>query len=155
MLRRAREEPDAISFADWTRGCRTDALWVHYKRRDFSGHDIGWASSEFASYFCQRTEDVFRAAPDANAMAQAFRAGAYHVRFLRMHNLNDELYQFLKQLDYPEEKIAFIRQAPKIFPGRVTRTDADTTDRYFTPELKAEVRYSERLLFALFPEYDV
>lgn len=152
MLCRAKAAPDGIAFADWVMGCRDQTLWVHDRRKTHPGLDLGWASCEFAAYFCKLPDEIFRAAPDAQAMAAAFRVHAYDAHFLDMQSLNKDLHGFLRERGYPEERIGFILSEPRIYPGRVTRAASDSVDRHFTPELAAEVRQRERLLFALFPE---
>jgi hypothetical protein len=154
MLERARSSPGSISFADWVLGCRDDARWVHYKRATHPNHDLGWASCEFVSYFCRRPEHVLDARDDVEEMARRFKAHAFDVHFLRMNALNEGLYRFLLERGYSDDRIGFIRSAPRIYPGRVTRDAGDTVDKRFTQELRAEVRHRERLLFALFPELE-
>ena len=50
--------------------------------------------------------------------------------------------------------VAFVRSVPKIFPLEGGRTEEQAWPRYYTPELKRLVRERERLLFAMFPEFD-
>ena len=79
----------------------------------------------------------------------------FPVHFLRKENLNQELYEYLLNIGYPAKAIEFILNAPKIVPGRNIRGEDKKWENYYTPELKKWVRMKEKLLFAIFPEYDI
>lgn len=79
----------------------------------------------------------------------------FPVHFLRKENLNQELYEYLLSVGYPAQEIEFIVNAPKILPPKSTRGEDKKWKNYYTPELKKWVRMKERLLFAIFPEYDI
>ena len=63
--------------------------------------------------------------------------------------------QALLEVGYPAESIEFILTAEKVLPPGGKPREGGKWERYYTPELKALVRRRERLLFTLFPEYDV
>lgn len=69
------------------------------------------------------------------------------VRFLHTEKLNQELYDLLKDLGYPERQIAFVREMNKV------KSTSRSRKEYFTPELRTQVLHKERMLFDLFPEY--
>lgn len=153
IYRRSLEEPEKVTFADWIQGMCEHANWVVARRESCPNVEVGFASSEFASYFCTEG-DLVLSQPTEAQMVQEYERTKYNLHFLRMESLNEQLYQFLRERGYPEEKVAFIRTRGKIFPGKQTRSSGDSAEKYFTPELKALIRHKERLLFALFPEYD-
>lgn len=146
-------EPEKVTFADWVHGMYQHGNWVQEYREIDPNIDSGFASIEFADYFCKEPSCVL-SQPSENQMAAEFERTKYNVHFLRMESLNEQLYQFLLERGYPEERVAFIRTQGKIFPGKPTRSATDSMDKFFTPELKAIIRQRARLLFALFPEYD-
>lgn len=154
IYKRSILEPAKVTFADWVHGMCDHGIWVMDRRTSCPGVDVGFAASEFAAYFCKES-DLVLSQPTEAQMATEFERSKYNVQFLRMETLNEQLYQFLRERGYPEERVAFIRTKDKIFPGRQTRSASDSADKFFTPELKALVRQKERLLFALFPEYDI
>lgn len=77
------------------------------------------------------------------------------VRFLATDRLNQDLHDFLAEMDYAAEDIAFVRDLRKILPQGKGRTGGQTWERFYTPELKRLVRAREHVLFTLFPRFDV
>ena len=153
LMRRATSEPDNITFAEWVQGVCHEEHGGANRRASLPGVEIGWQSCEFACYFSRDPNHVL-GQPTESEMAAAFEQSKYNVKFLRMETLNESLYRFLVDVGYPEEQVAFIRTLGKIYPGKQTRSSSDSVQHVYTPELKALIRQKERLLFAIFPEYD-
>ncbi len=153
MYRRCLDAPDQVTFGDWVQGINQDGNWVHTRRATLPGVEVGFAASEFASYF-SRDPNLVLGQPTEPEMAAAFERTKYNVTFLRMESLNESLYRFLVEVGYPGPQVGFIRTMGKIYPGKQTRSSSDSVQHVYTPELKALIRQKERLLFAIFPEYD-
>ena len=129
-------------FGTWMTDCR-----ARYPR----AQSLGWYSTEWIHYFCKDPAWVIDAADDAEALVARARESMYPVRFLNTGDLNGELHQFLLNLGYEPERIDFITSLGKITPGRPTRSEEETWERFYSNALKAKVRERERLLFRLFP----
>lgn len=74
------------------------------------------------------------------------------ITLLRRENLNRELHDYLLDLDYPAERLAFILE----LEPELSQDAADQSvklNKYFTPLLKRQFRHRERALFKLFYYY--
>ncbi len=90
--------------------------------------------------------------------SQNFKKDMFSVHFIKTENLNNELYEFLSRFIEDKNSLKFILKSDKILPnslGKSYQQKDTTSEKYYTPELKAFVREKEELLFTLFPEYDV
>ena len=116
---------------------------------------LGRQTEQFATYYFKNPDDF--AAIDSDYLA----VGRFHVDLMpKLHlistgNLNQNLHDFLLKMDYPEAEIAFILSEGKIYPGRGGRRPDQKWEKYYTPQIKAWVRQRERILFEMFPEFDI
>lgn len=79
----------------------------------------------------------------------------FPVRFIHAERLNEELHDFLLGLDFAAEELKLILDSGKTFPPEGGRSKGKPWQEYYTPELKQKVRTKERLLFIVFPEFDL
>jgi len=77
------------------------------------------------------------------------------IHFLKMDQLNSDLYNFLLNLGWKKNEISFILNSDKILPPGSARTKEQTWQRYYTPELKDLIRQKDKFIFEIFPEFDV
>jgi hypothetical protein len=79
----------------------------------------------------------------------------FNIHFIKTSSLNEELYHFLLDMGYTSEDLKFILELGKILPEGKGRSKEQVWEQYYTPELKQMVRKKERLIFTMFPEFDV
>jgi hypothetical protein len=115
---------------------------------------LGYLSESFVRFYFRRPNEVLPTIDDGYVDSAAYLSDMYDVCFIRMHRLNEELHQFLLRVGYDPAEVDFVRGLGKICPQGTARESHDW-QRYYTPELKRQVRYRDRLLFAIFPEFDV
>lgn len=120
---------------------------------------IGQRTYETIQFFFRSDpETIFSKLTEDYITSGAYKKDRFPVRFLKMENLNLELYEFLVEVGYPPQQIEFVLDSEKVLPGMqvgtIPREDQGWQD-YYTPELKAFVRERDRLFFQMFPEYDV
>jgi hypothetical protein len=139
--------PD-LSFADYVR--LANAAF----RDANAGASLGLYSEQFVKYTFRDPQAALRSVTEAYVAAGRYRQDMFDVRYVRTHRLNQELHAFLVGMGYPPEEVAFVLGLGKILPGGRGRTAAQPWQKYYTPELKREVREREWLLFSLFPEFD-
>ncbi|MGD2111372.1 MAG: sulfotransferase family 2 domain-containing protein [Phycisphaerae bacterium] len=116
---------------------------------------LGYHTEQFVRYFFREPQRVFGLIDEDYLQMRRYKQDMYPVRFMRTDRLNQDLHDCLESLGYDLAQLEFIYQAKKVFPPRGGRSDDQTWEGYYTPELKRVVRRRERLLFALFPEFDV
>ncbi|MDC0711356.1 hypothetical protein POL68_22995 [Stigmatella sp. ncwal1] len=116
---------------------------------------LGWHTEQFVRFYCRQPREVFRAIDEAYIAEGRCRQDMFPVRFTFSESLNGELHAFLREAGHAPEDIAFILDAAKIYPEEGGRAPEDRWESYYTPELKHLVRTRERLIFELFPQYDV
>jgi hypothetical protein len=78
------------------------------------------------------------------------------IHFIRMEDLNRELYRFLVSMNYPPTLCEPLLRLGRVYPDRNRRRRTTSKwESYYTPRLKDLVRRKERQLFSVFPEYDL
>ena len=115
----------------------------------------GRQTEQFVTYFFMNPDRVFPAIDADYIASRKYRADMFPVRFIHTDRLNEELHDFLLGLGFAREQLQFILASEKVFPPEGGRSADKPWQKYYTPELKRKVRTKERLLFALFPEFDV
>ncbi len=153
--------PD-ISFAEFVHMANTLFLNCYemkptgfVNRRFPPGRELGWHTEQFVRYYFREPQDAYARLDEAALESGGFRKDMYPVRFLPTERLNEALYELLVELGHAPEAVDFIRTADKIFPVEGGRAPGDRWQSYYTPEIQKDIRTRERLLFDLFPEFDV
>lgn len=116
---------------------------------------MGQFSIGFISFFARHPAMVYSKLSDTYLASEELPRDLFEVHFLRTERLNDGLCDFLLSVGYGEEEVAFIRNKEKIQPPGASRKDHEKWEQFYTPGLKDLVRHRERMLFQLFPEYDL
>jgi hypothetical protein len=115
----------------------------------------GPLTREFMHYYFRDKSQSIARFNDEYIDSRAYEADMHPVRFLRQDRLNQDLHDFLAKAGYDQTDLAFIPGMGRVLPREGGRSPDQSWQRYYTPELKQRVRYRERLLFALFPQFDV
>ena len=150
--RRYPHSPD-LSFAEYIEVC-TGMLAPLGRAENGSGIAVGQLTRQVVRYYFRNPTEVLSRIDDDYVASGAYRADMYPVHFMHTDRLNDDLHAYLLGIGYPPSAVAFVRSVPKIFPLEGGRTEEQAWPTYYTPELKRLVRERERLLFAMFPEFD-
>ncbi len=109
---------------------------------------IGAQSINFLQFFLrERPRLIFPLITDDYIDSGAYRRDLVDATFLRMEDLNRDLYEALRKFGYPAKDLAFILDEQKIYPEGPPRSPKRPWQSYYTGELEARVRHSERLLF--------
>jgi hypothetical protein len=115
---------------------------------------VGFMTERFVDFY-YRDPEALKNIDDAYIAAKGWQNDLLpRIHFLRTETLNMDLYNFLKEMGYREQEIASLPNRGKIMPPRGGRTDDKKWQDYYTPELKQWVRQYERMLFAMFPEFE-
>ena len=150
---------DFPSFPDLTFPQFVEVASARFQRlrgsRAPAGDPLGFHTEQFVRYFFRDPAAAWPLLDDAYIAGRLWERDMVPVNFLRTEHLNGDLHAFLLGLGLPAAAIAFVLEEGRILPAGPKRTDAKPWQEYYTPELKALVRRRERLLFALFPGYDV
>ena len=146
--------PD-LSFGDFLR-LYHEAFGRTRRSRDFEGADgVGWLTERFLRYYARRPRTLTRRLRSGDGLA-TLRAHLYDVRYLRMDDLNAEVHRALLDAGLPEARVAFVLDWGRVLPeNAVAQSRARDWERYYTPALKAHVRRNDRLLFEMFPAFDL
>jgi hypothetical protein len=138
-------------------------LFLLLKNDRFPAEDrLGLQTAQFVRYFFKSPEKVFPAIDQEYIVSEKYKADMFAVHFIHTDRLNRDLYDFLVSVGHAPETVQSILSAPKIappvpkiLPPEGGRSENRPWQDYYTPELKRQVRRQERLLFAVFPEFDV
>jgi len=74
---------------------------------------------------------------------------------IRTDRLNEELYDFLLKIGWKQNEIEFVLDLEKIYPKEGGRSREQVWEKYYTRKLKSIIRRKERLIFDIFPQFDV
>jgi hypothetical protein len=78
-----------------------------------------------------------------------------NVHFIKQNNLNQDLFDFLLGRGFEPTQLEFIQQMGKVRPANSkVRDESKHWSEQYSPALLAQVRYLDRLMFAMFPEFD-
>ena len=119
------------------------------------GDRLGAQSERLVRDCFKNPESTWGRIDDAYIAERRWEADLLPVTFLRQESLNRDLYAFLLRIGFPEAEIAFIRDEARILPPGPKRDQARPWSDWYSKELRAKVRRRERLIFAMFPQYDV
>jgi len=123
---------------------------------NFDGDDVpGRQTMDFFIYYSPQPILMYPSVDEPYLRERRYREFTDEIHFLQMENLNVGLFEFLLQQGFRRREIEFILEAGKVRPPGSDRSEAQKWQSYYTPELKARIRRKERMLFDLFPEYDV
>lgn len=115
----------------------------------------GFQTQQFVEYFFADPDRSYPRLVDPAFTRERAAVELAGIRFLDQHRLNQQLHDFLREMDYTAEELAAVRTAAKILPPEGGRTPEQGWCSYYSPELKSLVRRKEHLLFEWFPEFDV
>jgi hypothetical protein len=133
-----------------------NTLFMKLKNELFPPEEsMGRQTEQFVRYFFKNPDRVFPAIDAGYIASGKYRADMFPVHFIHTDRLNQELHDYLLELGFVREELHFILTSGKILPGGAVRSEDRPWQKYYTPELKRKVRTKERLLFSLFPEFDV
>jgi hypothetical protein len=118
---------------------------------DILRSNIGLLTFQFIQMFFKDPGETFRSLNDEYVNSDRYKEDMPEIIFLRMENLNRDLYHILLKFGYAVEDISFILNAEKIHIKSTTKL----WEEYYTEDLIQYVSYKERFLFRLFPEYVV
>ena len=149
-----------LSFEEFVSGSE---ILLQFFRNDAlaEGRRLGLQSEQFVRFFFRQPE-VFSTIDDQYLAERRYVHDMYPVTFLKTNRLNRDLHDFLVGMGFSSDELSFILQAPKIRPPGHPQWDLSrdwSADRswsdYYTPALRQLVRIRERLLFEIFPEFDL
>ncbi len=148
------EYPD-LEFEEFVR-LYNSAFCLHPRNRRWdSKRAAGWVTERFLRYYSRRPYRVILWRDSWPGQDLRCSIDLHDIHFLQTHQLNRDLYSFLQTQGHPARELEFILRLGKILPGGKGRSEEQKWERYYTPELKNRIRRRERLLFRLFPQFDV
>lgn len=115
--------------------------------------DVGVQTLHHLKFYARDVDAMMACVAAGGVDAGAHRALLGEVRYLRHERLGAELADFLEGVGLEPRRVAPIRRLPPRNRARA-RAGRPWTD-YFSPTERATFRRRERVLFELFPEYDV
>ena len=153
-----------ISFQEFLNLANTRFLNSHFGKPTGFVNDnfpeerrLGWHTENFVRFYCRNPRQVYGRLDDEAIESAEFMKDMFDIHFLRQAHLRQGLYDFLLALGkHRPEELSFILSADKVLPdegGR--RPEGDRWETYYTPDLKQFVRTRERLIFRVFPEFEV
>lgn len=144
--------PD-LTFEDFVR--LTNAVSVPYRRDREPDETPGFHTQQFIEYFSREPDEALARLSDDELAMAGWESDLRHVCFVNQAHLNTELHAFLLGMGYSPAATAFVVDADRIWPPEGGRPPDHDWRPYYSPALKTFVRRKERLLFRLFPQFDV
>lgn len=114
---------------------------------------VGVQTRQFVDMFFPEPEKVLRQLDDQYIERSGWEQDMIDVRFIHTENLNRELHDTLVDFGFDPEELGFLLESGKVLPRGNVRKPEQNWERYYSPEQRERFQRSERLLFAMFPEY--
>jgi hypothetical protein len=115
--------------------------------------NIGILSFQFLRFYFRNPYQLLTEIDDTYFQSGKWKEDMFDIKFLKMDRLNEELFSFLVDHGYSENKVTFIRDHMKVYPQEGGRSAEQQWQKYYTPELIEYIKKKERLLFEIFPSY--
>ncbi|HEX6765838.1 MAG TPA: hypothetical protein VF103_10185, partial [Polyangiaceae bacterium] len=115
---------------------------------------LGWESEELVRSLFRDPEAAWSRLDDTYISNGEWARDLASVTFLRRETLNRSLYDYLVGSGFSAGDVDFVLEEAPVVPKGSRRDPSRSWQDWYTPELMAKVRKHERLLFAMFPEYD-
>jgi hypothetical protein len=146
--------PD-LSFEEYLSLWNSFLLPMKIKNVDFASQgSFGVQTWQFVDFFFKEPSEALRSiGPHCDARPD-YEADMFDVHFIKTDRLNQELFEFLLAVGHSRNKVEFVLDMERIYPKEGGRS-RQTWEEYYTPALKRRVRTLERLIFAIFPEFDL
>ena len=136
--------PD-LSFSQYLDLVLNHRLEITKKKNNIS-LDIGVYSLHYIKLFCKDYLNVLSSAGDIDELGDG---QFYEATFLYQENLREDLFNYLKELGWPEGKLEIIFEHKKVNTSR-----ADSSyKQYYSQEDIDLIKQKEALIFRLFPHY--
>ncbi len=150
--------PD-LDFGEYINLCDCVLLPKKFKNVNLKKNEnIGIETFDFIRFFFRNYQEVLaKIDKDYKCYVnhQTYKADMFKVHFIKTDQLNHGLYNFLLDIGWKSKEIAFVLNLKKIFPKEGGRAKDQAWGKYYTHELKSIIKKKERLIFDLFPEFDV
>ena len=132
---------------------------IHFVFNPKGHHDfdnpqsIGRNTIEFIDMYFKSPVEIHNKINPEYAQSGLFRKDMHPVHFIFTHKLNQQLHDFLLEMGYPADKIAFILKKEKVLPQGKGRTAKQKWQQYYTNDMIDLVRKKDEFLFSIFPEF--
>jgi hypothetical protein len=142
--------PD-LSFADYLALSHT--RWLNLLNSGVPVNpSLGRLTVLFVNYYCRHPDQILELTDEADLTA-AIKDDMFPVHFLHTETLNRDLFDYLATTkQYEPDSLTFILEKKKISP-RNQRQAHESWPLFFDEEMKTEIAWRDRALFALFPHY--
>ncbi len=113
---------------------------------------IGRFTTLFINFYFRRPNEVLQSVANLESKERIARE-MYPVTFLHTETLNPDLSKYLSQFVSNRRRRGLVESERPILPAGTNRRKGHWRD-YYDPDLIAEIRERDRLIFSLFPTYD-
>ena len=113
---------------------------------------IGRFTTLFINFYFRRPNEVLQSVANLESKERIARE-MYPVTFLHTETLNPDLSKYLSQFVSNRRRRGLVESERPILPAGTNRRKGHWRD-YYDPDLIAEIRERDRLIFSLFPAYD-
>ncbi len=115
--------------------------------------DIGLHTIQFIQFYFDYPESVLKQIDDEYINEEQFHADMGPIKFLHQESLNADLREFLLNIGFNSDQIAFIDSIGKINVTDNSKKDINITEFYLENSIQKTIIERDKLLFRLFPEY--
>lgn len=129
--------------------------WLVRVDPKLQGSSLGWHTAQFVWFYSRDARRLFTESLTREITAEEIRPTLAPSTYLRTHRLNEDLHELLREHGFPEERISFILESPRILPRGGGRREGDSWRDLYSPELMSWVEEREAPLFELFPEFRI
>lgn len=114
---------------------------------------LGWHTEQYFRFFFRQPKTLFNRLTQGDIQSQAFMQQQYPLHVLFNETLNQDLHRYLSTIGHSAADLAFIIDSARILPEGGKPREQRDWQQYYDPETRAFVAQRERILFALYPQY--
>lgn len=119
---------------------------------DLLNIDIGAMTYSFIQFFFKDPRKIITNLDENYLNSFEYKKDMPEITFLRSENLNAGLYNVLLKLGYNKKDVSFILNAQKV--NVTVKRDEKHWEEYYNHNLYDYIKFKERFIFKLFPEYN-
>lgn len=113
----------------------------------------GYYTTQFMLYYFKDPACTYRKVSEAYIDRQGWADDMFDIHFMRTHNLNRDLYEYLASIGYEKTQIkAVLSKGPARPAEQLTQRPSKDYENYYTDSSREFVLRKEKLLFKMFPE---
>jgi len=119
------------------------------------GKDVGNQTVQFIQFFFKDPRQAFEKLDDDYIYSGAYKSDMPELTLLKTSTLNEELYGYLMNCDFDDEKLRFVLRKKPVRPEETQRGSEQERVKYLSDGMVEQIRYRERYLLRICADHGI